>query len=114
MSTEFRPLNKERVADILGICVRTVDNWISDGTLIAPVKLGSRSYWHPRTFYAWLDEELSAPLGAVLQSATDSAVEATTSKAQPPQAKARTASTTKAELDAMQARDTAKLKALLG
>lgn len=63
MTTEFRPLTKEDVADVLGVSLRTVENWVNDGTLVAPGKIGSRVYWHPRSFYDWLDRTLSATSG---------------------------------------------------
>lgn len=55
MTAEFKPLTKENVAEVLGISLRTVENWVNDGTLIAPRKLGNRVYWHPSAFYEWLD-----------------------------------------------------------
>lgn len=113
MTTEFRPLTKESVADILGVCVRTIDNWVNDGTLIAPRKLGSRPYWHPRTFYAWLDQALSAPLPAERQDASDALASANSPKAPPSPTKTKAAAPTKSESDAIRARDRAKLEALL-
>lgn len=59
MTVEFRPLTREDVAEVLGISVRTVENWVNDGILIAPGRLGQRVYWHPRHFYAWLDRALA-------------------------------------------------------
>ena len=57
----FTPLTKQAVADVLGISVRSVENWISDGTLPAPVKLGNRVYWHPDVFFGWLSRRLLEP-----------------------------------------------------
>ncbi|MBO7820339.1 helix-turn-helix transcriptional regulator [Burkholderia pseudomallei] len=54
----FTPLTKQAVADVLGISVRSVENWINDGTLPAPVKLGNRVYWHPDVFFGWLSQRL--------------------------------------------------------
>jgi len=59
--TEFKPLTKEDIANVLAISERTVENWVNDGTLIAPRKLGNRVYWHPARFYEWLDATLSKP-----------------------------------------------------
>ncbi|AJX86470.1 prophage CP4-57 regulatory family protein [Burkholderia pseudomallei] len=56
------PLTKQAVADVLGISVRSVENWISDGTLPAPVKLGNRVYWHPEVFFGWLSRRLLEPV----------------------------------------------------
>ena len=52
------PLSKQTVADQLGISVRSVENWINEGILPAPVKLGNRVYWHPDVFYGWLSNRL--------------------------------------------------------
>ena len=56
----FKPLSKNDVADVLGVCLRTVENWVNEGDLPAPAKLGNRCYWHPTTFYAWLESRLLA------------------------------------------------------
>ncbi|KUY86657.1 AlpA family transcriptional regulator [Burkholderia sp. RF4-BP95] len=58
----FTPLTKQAVADVLGISVRSVENWINDGTLPAPVKLGNRVYWHPEVFFGWLSRRLLEPV----------------------------------------------------
>ena len=62
--SSFKPLSKNDVADVLGVSVRTLENWVNEGNLPAPAKLGNRCYWHPKTFYAWLERRLldgSAP-----------------------------------------------------
>lgn len=46
----FKPLTKEHIADVLGVSLRTIENWVGDGTLPAPKKLGNRVYWHPNAF----------------------------------------------------------------
>lgn len=56
----FTPLTKQAVADSLGISIRSVENWINDGTLPAPAKLGNRVYWHPDVYYDWLSNRLKA------------------------------------------------------
>lgn len=61
----FKPLSKHDVAETLGVSVRTVENWVSEGQLHPPVKLGNRVYWHPNVFYAWLDRRLSADAATV-------------------------------------------------
>ncbi|MBW0170706.1 MAG: helix-turn-helix transcriptional regulator [Hydrogenophaga sp.] len=55
----FKPLSKEDLADVLGVSIRTIENWVNEGILPAPTKLGNRVYWHPNTFYSWLDRRLS-------------------------------------------------------
>lgn len=59
-TSAFTPLNKQAVADSLGISIRSVENWINDGILPAPAKLGNRVYWHPDVYYAWLSHRLKA------------------------------------------------------
>jgi hypothetical protein len=62
----FVPLTKQAVADILGISVRSVENWINEGILPAPAKLGGRVYWHPDLFYSWMSNRLlEAPTDVV-------------------------------------------------
>lgn len=58
-TTAFKPLTKGDLADLLGVSIRTIENWVNDDTLPAPSKLGNRVYWHPSIFYAWLDRRLS-------------------------------------------------------
>jgi excisionase family DNA binding protein len=55
----FKPLSKDDVAEVLGVSVRTIENWVSEGTLLAPVKFGGRVYWHPKRFFEGLDRRLS-------------------------------------------------------
>jgi phosphoglycolate phosphatase-like HAD superfamily hydrolase len=50
----------ERYVELLAVSKRTVDNWIADGTIIAPSAIGRRVYWHPDAFFRWLDEKLGA------------------------------------------------------
>lgn len=59
-TSAFTPLTKQAVADSLGISIRSVENWINDGLLPAPAKLGNRVYWHPDVYYAWLSHRLKA------------------------------------------------------
>ena len=59
-SSAFTPLTKQAVADSLGISIRSVENWINDGTLPAPARLGNRVYWHPDVFFVWLSQRLKA------------------------------------------------------
>ena len=57
-SSAFTPLTKQSVADSLGISIRSVENWINDGILPAPAKLGNRVYWHPDVYFTWLSQRL--------------------------------------------------------
>lgn len=58
MATAYRPITKQEAAKILSVSLRTIDNHIADGTLPSPTAIGRRVYWHPATFYAWLDQRL--------------------------------------------------------
>lgn len=59
MSTAaFMPLNKHDVAQILGVSIRTVENFVSRGRMPSPAHIGARVLWHPDVFYAWLDQAL--------------------------------------------------------
>jgi excisionase family DNA binding protein len=60
MSIPYQPITKESAAALLAVSKRTVDNWIADGTIIAPSAIGRRVYWHPDAFFRWLDEKLGA------------------------------------------------------
>lgn len=55
--TAFKPITRENAADILGVSIRTIDNFIRDGQMPTPATLGlsRRVYWHPEIFYGWLD-----------------------------------------------------------
>jgi len=114
VTTEFRPLTKEDVADVLGVSLRTVENWVNDGTLVAPGKIGSRVYWHPRSFYEWLDRTLSATAGCA--TAAEPMLAAGTAEPLPtprtPNLKATKTAKDKAE--SVRLRGEAKLQALLG
>lgn len=41
-ATAFKPLSKEDIADVLGVSIRTIENWVNEGILPAPTKLGNR------------------------------------------------------------------------
>ncbi|MEX3944353.1 helix-turn-helix transcriptional regulator [Paraburkholderia sp. BR10937] len=62
-TTPFTPITKESAAQILSVSVRTIDHYVADGRMPAPVHLGRRAYWHPDAFYGWLHRALGA-LGA--------------------------------------------------
>ena len=70
-------LTKADAADILGVCTRTIDNYIRDGILPAPKPLGSREYWHPLAFERFLAEYFG--LAAEAERATDKPVGAAAS-----------------------------------
>ena len=54
----FSPLTKQDIAQVLNVTTRTIENWTAAGIVPAPTTLGGRVFWHPDTFYAWLDLRL--------------------------------------------------------
>lgn len=105
----FKPLTKDAIADVLGISLRTIENWVNDGTLPAPKKLGNRVYWHPNAFYAWLDHRLTSNDETEVLADATSAPQAKLQKANPKtQVKAF-----RTEQDMLRAREHAKLEAML-
>jgi len=106
----FKPLSKEDLADVLGVSIRTVENWVNEGILPPPTKLGNRVYWHPNTFYEWLDRRLSA------DAATGEVSQDITTEPQPARAKPKArgqSATAKTELDNVRNRTQAQLDALM-
>ncbi len=58
MTHAFKPLCKDDIAEVLGVSIRTVENWVGEGKLPRPVPMGHRVYWHPVLFFEWLDQHL--------------------------------------------------------
>ncbi|WP_077032741.1 AlpA family transcriptional regulator [Pelomonas sp. KK5] len=52
---DLRLVTKADAAAVFGVCARTIDNYIKEGRLPAPVQFASRDYWHPDDFRAFLD-----------------------------------------------------------
>lgn len=115
-------MSKDDVADVLGVSLRTVENWVNDGTLPPPAKLGNRCYWLPSLFYSWLERRLSC--GAVAAADMTHAVaapaeaaptQAVTAMPEPAQASKPKNKVSKraASVDRMRAKDKAELKALM-
>ena len=59
MTIPYQPITKEDAARTMKVSKRTIENWIADGTLLAPTAIGRRVYWHPDKFYSWLDQRLN-------------------------------------------------------
>lgn len=111
-ATAFKPLSKEDLADLLGVSIRTIENWVNEGILPAPTKLGNRVYWHPNTFYAWLDRRLSADPAAA-ETTQPSTAEPKSASAHKTKSLGQSA-TAKSELDKVRNRTLAQLDALMG
>lgn len=120
-STAFKPMSKNDVADVLGVSLRTIENWVNDGSLPAPSKLGNRCYWHPTVFYAWLERRLvgdaeptSARTGAeVLTVPSESGTADVAAARVQPAPQKKPASERAASVDRMRAKNQADLKALM-
>lgn len=54
----FRPMTKADVADVLGVCTKTVEAWERACIIPPGQRLGAFVFWHPHVFYAWLDKRL--------------------------------------------------------
>ena len=113
-AVSFKPLSRDDVAAVLGVSLRTIDNWIGDGSLPAPAKLGNRSYWHPVAFYGWLDRRLMGDTVTIEAAAT--AQQATASvqveASAPTSVKKPTTEPRRSSVDRMRAKDRALLKSL--
>lgn len=108
----FKPLSKDDLAAVLGVSIRTIENWVSDGILLAPTRLGNRVYWHPDTFYGWLDRRLSGDAATVAPE-TATVPECASATLQPARAGSR-ARGAKSQLDKVRSRTQAQLDALMG
>jgi hypothetical protein len=54
----FRPMTKADVAEVLGVCTKTVEAWERARIIPPGQRLGAFVFWHPHVFYAWLDKRL--------------------------------------------------------
>lgn len=52
--TPFKPLTKADAAQVLGVCTKSIDNYIRDGLLPQPARFAGRDLWHPDDFYGFL------------------------------------------------------------
>lgn len=51
----FKLVTKADAAAIFAVCTKSIDNYIKQGLLPAPVQFMSKEYWHPEEFTAFLD-----------------------------------------------------------
>lgn len=54
----FKPITKLDAATILGVCSKSITNYINQGLLPKPVSIGRRIFWHPDVFYGHLRAHL--------------------------------------------------------
>lgn len=59
--SHLKLLTKADAADIFGVCTKTIDNYVREGLLPAPVAFASRDYWHPTVFQSFLDQRFGLP-----------------------------------------------------
>ena len=75
---ESRLVTRADVAQIFGVCIKTIDNYIDQGLLPQPVQFASREYWHPEDMRSFIDatfrrtapHEVDAPVPAGEHSTT--------------------------------------------
>lgn len=60
VGSRFEPMTKENVAEVLGVSVRCIENWVAEGLLPSWRKIGTRCFWHPDAFYGWLADYLKS------------------------------------------------------
>ena len=60
MTCPIVPLTLDDVASLMSVYRRTIQNWISDGSIVTPTRIGRRIYWHPDSLNDWLDKRLSS------------------------------------------------------
>ncbi|WP_162910317.1 helix-turn-helix transcriptional regulator [Azohydromonas sediminis] len=51
-------MTKADVAEVLGVCTKTVEAWERARIIPPGQRLGAFVFWHPLVFYAWLDRRL--------------------------------------------------------
>lgn len=110
MTNAFQPMTKEDIAKVFDVCTRTLDNWINDGSLLPPKKLGNKVYWHPNTFYSWLERRLTDDDASDKTALLNSTPSIDEQQGRKPKA---TAKPPKNQLEKFLARDQEKLDALL-
>lgn len=54
----FKPVTKADAAQVLGVCTKSIDNYIRDGLLPQPARFAGRDLWHPDDFYGFLSAKL--------------------------------------------------------
>jgi len=107
----FKPLTKDDIAAVLSVSLRTIENWVQEGIVPPPAKIGNRVYWHPGVFYAWLEGRLTvAATDEEMSHALPSLSAACLAKRKKLQSPAKSGKT---ELEQLRSREQAKLESLL-
>lgn len=78
-------MTRTDVAQMFGVCVKTVDNYIKEGLLPQPVQFASREYWHTDDIRSFMDATFkrtsSQPLSLQAQAPDQTAAAAGASRA---------------------------------
>jgi predicted DNA-binding transcriptional regulator AlpA len=67
---ECTPITKAKAAEILSVSPRTIDNLMASRTLPPHSYIGRKVYWHPDTFFAWLNNTLGVGAMSPLHAGT--------------------------------------------
>ena len=108
-TSAFKPLTKADIGDVLAVSLRTVENWVSDGTLPPPAKIGNRVFWDPDLFYGWLKLALTTG-NPTDKLSTEGESKTVASRKAPSRGGAKS---NRSELDALRVRTQSKLDALV-
>lgn len=77
----FKPVTKADAAQVLGVCTKSVDNYIRDGLLPQPARFAGRDLWHPDDFYGFLSAKLRSGQATSTVESVDAPAEALTPEA---------------------------------
>jgi len=85
--SDFKMVTKAVAAAIFDVCPKTIDNYIRDGRIPAPISFGSRDYWHPDDFQMFLDTFRRSSQANDAATTSSAAPPEKASEEQPPTAK---------------------------
>lgn len=77
----FKPVTKADAAQVLGVCTKSIDNYIRDGLLPQPARFAGRDLWHPDDFYGFLSAKLRGGQAKSTVQNVDASAEAETPEA---------------------------------
>lgn len=77
----FKPVTKADAAQVLGVCTKSIDNYIRDGLLPKPARFAGRDLWHPDDFYGFLSAKLRSGQATSTVESVDARAEALTPEA---------------------------------
>jgi len=72
----FKPVTKADAAQVLGVCTKSIDNYIRDGLLPQPARFAGRDLWHPDDFYGFLSAKLRSGQATSTVASVDATAEA--------------------------------------